>query len=71
MSVRETIKIMLFRENMTLIELAEKMTKISGLNYTAGGISQKLRKNTLRYDDFAFAMKAMGYKIKIIKEDEN
>lgn len=67
MSIRETIKILLFKENSTLIELAKKMSEISGKSYTAAGISQKLRKNTMRHDEFALALKALGYKLEIKK----
>ncbi len=68
MAISETIRILLVKEKMTLTELARLATSMGGREYTVGDLSQKLRKNTLRYDEAEFLLNAMGYNISIIKK---
>ena len=67
MTAREDVKSILAKENMTITELAEKMSDETGKNYTVKGISQKLSRNTLRYDEFKLIVKILGYEINLKK----
>lgn len=68
MTAQKDIKILLVNENMTITELARKMSKFSGKKYTRNGISQKLIKGTLRYDELELICEVLGYKIEYKKQ---
>lgn len=67
MSVREDIKILLVKEKMTLTELAEALTQKTGRNYNVNGLSQKLRRSSMQYDEAKLIADVLGYKIKFEK----
>lgn len=71
MSVREFVKILLAKECITLTELAKLATQNSNKKYTMDGLSHKMRKGTLDFNDVEFFAKLLGYEIvlkKIVKE---
>lgn len=65
MNVRDEVKIMLGTKCMTLTELADKMTEISGKKYSQSLLSHKLAKDSLRYTEMKLICKILGYKIYI------
>ena len=67
MTARENIKILLIKENKTLVALAQILTNKFGKKVTADGLSQKLRKGTMRYDEVEKIAEALGYKINFEK----
>ena len=69
MSVSEDLKILLLKEKTTITELAKLATEKSGKNYTVFGISQKLARNSMKYDEEKFLARILGYKIKFEKEN--
>lgn len=69
MSVSEDLKILLLKEKTTITELAKLATEQSGKNYTVFGISQKLARNSKKYDEVKFLASILGYKIKFEKEN--
>ena len=69
MSVSEDFKILLLKEKTTITELAKLATEKSGKNYTVFGISQKLARNSMKYDEVKFLASILGYKIKFEKEN--
>ena len=71
MTAREDIKTLLLNECMTITALAQKMTEFSGKKYTRNGISQKLIKGTLRYDELELICKILNYKIEYKKLPAN
>lgn len=68
MSARETVKIMLLKRCMTITKLAEKMSEYTGEKYTRQSLSNKLSRNSLRYDEVEMIAKILNFKIVI--EDE-
>ena len=70
MTTREDIKSLLAKESMTITQIAEKMSAETGKSYTVKGISQKLSRNTLRYDEFKLIIKILGYEIDLKKLTE-
>lgn len=68
-SVSEDLKILLLKEKTTITELAKLTTEKSGKNYTVFGISQKLARNSMKYDEMKFLASTLGYKIKFEKEN--
>ena len=71
MSVSEDLKILLLKEKMTITELAKLACEKSGKQYTIYGISQKLARSSMKYDEVKFLAEIMGYKIKFEKQDIN
>jgi len=70
MSVREFVKILLAKECMTLTELAKLATENSNKKYTMDGLSHKMRKGTLDFNDVEFFVKLLGYEIVLKKVKE-
>ena len=69
MSVREDLKILLVKEQMTLTELAREASTISGKNVTVHSLSQKLVNSSMKYDELKFLAGILGYRIKFEKVD--
>lgn len=64
MSVSEDLRILLVKEKMTITELAKLASERSGNKYTVFGISQKLARNSIKYDEMKFFANVLGYNIK-------
>jgi hypothetical protein len=71
MSVKETIKILLAKENITLTELAKKVSEKSKKDIKMDSLSQKLRKGTMKYEEVELLASILGYKIKFEKIENN
>lgn len=67
MNTKNDIKILLLNENLTIKTLAEKMTE-SGRKISRSGLSQKLAKGTLRYDELLLICKILKYHIDYKKD---
>lgn len=68
MAVREDIKVLLAKETITLTELAVLLTQKTGKNYTVYGLSKKLLKSTMRYDEVKEIAECLGYNIDFNKQ---
>lgn len=69
MGINEDLRILLVKECMTIKKLAEKANKISGDKFTADGISQKLNKGTMKYDEAKFLAGVLGYEIEFKRKN--
>lgn len=67
MGVKEDIKILLVKENLSIKDLAEKVSKISEEKYSIDGLYKKLNNGTMKYDEAIFLAKVMGYEIEFKK----
>ncbi len=68
MSVREDIKILLTKENITLTKLAELLTKKNNKKYTVYELSRKLNQGTMKYDEAKEIADCLGYEIEYKKK---
>jgi hypothetical protein len=68
MSVREDIKILLTKENITLTELAKEISIKTNKKITMDSLSQKLRRSSMKYDEVKLLVESIGYKIEFVKE---
>ncbi len=66
-NIREEIKIILLKENLTLVELAKMLSSKLNKKITADSISQKLRKNTIKYQDVKDILDSLDYDIDLKK----
>ena len=70
MSVREDIKILLAKENLTLTELAKEYSIKVNKKITMDSLSQKLRRSSMKYDEVKLLVESIGYKIEFIKDNK-
>ncbi len=70
MGSNEDLRILLVKENLTITELAKMAQEKSGKKYTVYGISQKLVRNSMRYDELKFLAEVLGYRIRFEKITE-
>ena len=66
MTAREFVKILLAKEGMTLTELI-RLANENNKNFTIYGISHKMSKGTLRFEEFEYFCKLLNYEIDIKK----
>lgn len=71
MTAKEFVKILIAKEAITLKELAKVATQASGKKFTLDGISHKLSKGTLRFEEVELFTSILGYKIELKKIEEN
>ena len=63
MSSKETIKILLVKRGMTVTKLAELLTEKTNKKYSRSGLSNKINRSTINYDEMEDIAKILGYKI--------
>ena len=72
MTAKEYVKILLAKEAMTMTELVQLANNNNDKKFTIDGLSHKMRKGTLRFEEFEFFTKLLGYEIVLKKiETEN
>lgn len=67
-SVREVVKMMLLRRNVSLSALAKEMNERYGYSLTQSNLSRKLINETVKYTEFQDIATILGYKVRL---DEN
>ncbi len=67
MGINKDLRILLLNEAKTIKQLSEMANKLSDKKYTADGISQKLNKGTMKYDEVQFLAGVLGYEIEFKK----
>ncbi|HIS83572.1 hypothetical protein KID03_02325 [bacterium] len=68
MSINEDLRVLLLKECLTIKALAKKANEVSSKKFTADGISQKLNKGTMKYDEAQFLGDVLGYKLEFVKK---
>ena len=63
MPAKETVKILLFKRDMTITTLADKLTELTGKKYTRSGLSSKISRGYLRYNEMEQIAKILEFKI--------
>ena len=67
MGINKDLRILLLNEAATIKKLAEMANLVSDKKFTADGISQKLNKGTMKYDEVQFLAGVLGYRIEFKK----
>lgn len=70
MTAKEYVKILLAKECLSLKELARLATENGNKKYTLDGLSHKLGRGTLDFEEFEFFAKLLGYEIILKKISE-
>ena len=68
MTATEQVKILLVKEHLTVKQLAKLLNEKTGKEFTQYGLSNKMSRKTLRYDEVALIANVLGYEIKIEKK---
>ncbi len=63
MSIREDIKSLLAKENITLTELAKEISTKTNKKITVYSLSQKLLRDSMKYNDVKEILDCLGYEI--------
>ena len=67
MSVRTDIKTLLAENDVSITELAKELSKKTGKYYSQSNISQKLMRQTLKYEEAKLIGEILGYELKFIR----
>lgn len=68
-SSRNQVKVMLAYENVKLKDLAIMLSDRLGRKYTLDGLSHKLRRSRLTYDEMLVISELLGYEICFVKKE--
>lgn len=71
MTIREDIKSLLARENITLTEIAKEISVKNNKKVTVYGLSQKLLRDTMKYNEVKEILDCLGYEIDFKKKENN
>ena len=67
MSANKDLRKLLLEENKTIKQLADMASQIAGKSITQYSISQKLNRNSMKYDEVQFLAGVLGYEIEFKK----
>jgi hypothetical protein len=68
MSIKKEIKHLLVEQDLTLTELAQKISEIKGIDYAVQNLSKKINRETIPYKEVELIAEILGYKIEFVKE---
>lgn len=64
-NLNEVIRLLVFRNKITIAELARRMSELSGNNYTRFNLRAKLENNRVRFNEALLIFEILGYKFDI------
>lgn len=68
MDIKKQIKIFMTLRNVSMVELAELMSKATGKEYTPAKLYGKLNRDTISFTECKIIAGILGYKTKFIEE---
>ncbi len=71
LNAREIVKVLLTRECVRQKELVEMLTQQTGEKYTSDGLSHKLSRGTISYNEVALIADLLGYDIEFIRREQH
>lgn len=63
--INELVRLLLFRNKITIAELARRMSILSGKEYSRFNVRAKIEKGSLRFSEMILICEILGYKIDI------
>ncbi len=63
--INELVRLLLFRNKITIAELARRMSVLSGKEYSRFNVRAKIEKGSLRFSEMILICEILGYKIDI------
>ena len=61
-NLNEVIRLLLFRNKITIAELARRMSELSEYNYTRFNLRSKIENNRLHFNEALLIFEILGYK---------
>ena len=69
MGLKEEIKSYIVSSGWSITQLAEELNKRNGSDYTMQNLSNKIRKESLKYSEVLQIAEIIGYNVRWIKKD--
>lgn len=63
--INELVRLLLFRNKITIAELARRMSDLSGKEYSRFNVRAKIEKGTLKFYEMILICDILGYKVDI------
>ncbi len=63
--INELVRLLLFRNRITIAELARRMSDLSGKEYSRFNVRAKIEKGSLKFSEMILICEILGYKIDI------
>lgn len=63
LDVREFVRLLLLKEKMTQKELAELLCEKTGARYTQDGLSHKLNRGSMSFNETVMIAEILGYEL--------
>ncbi len=63
--INELVRLLLFRNKITIAELTRRMSFLSGKEYSRFNVRAKIEKGTLKFSEMILICEILGYKIDI------
>lgn len=63
--INELVRLLLFRNKITIAELARRMSVLSNKEYSRFNVRAKIEKGSLRFSEMILILEILGYKIDI------
>ena len=65
--LNEVVRLLLFRNKITIAELARRMSDLSGIKYTRFNLRAKLENNRVKFNEAMLIFEILGYKFDLIE----
>ncbi len=63
--INELVRLLLFRNKITIAELARRMSVLSDKEYSRFNVRAKIEKGTLKFSEMVLICEILGYKLDI------
>ena len=63
--INELVRLLLFRNRITIAELSRRMSDLSGKEYSRFNVRAKIEKGSLKFSEMILICEILGYKIDI------
>lgn len=67
-NINEVIRLLLFRNKITIAELARRMTELSEFKYTRFNLRAKLEHNRIKFSEALLIFEILGYKFDLYEK---
>ncbi|MDE6138141.1 MAG: hypothetical protein K2F57_01565 [Candidatus Gastranaerophilales bacterium] len=65
--INEVIRLLLFRNKVTIAELSRRMSELSGKNYTRFNLRAKLENKSIKFNEALLIFEILGYHFKLLE----
>ena len=66
-NLNEVVRLLLYRNKITIAELARRMSELSDVQYTRFNLRAKLENNRVKFNEALLIFEILGYKFDLIE----